>query len=107
MSQAYTPGSYVLGLFLTWVLFLALSGFLIGYVLARKVRGKYMAFGSLAYWVFTFLLLFYYWPAYWLTFLILFAVLVLFADITYAVSYIAGKRKKQERPSTLAQTPHV
>ena len=94
MSQAYTPSNYYFGLLLTWALFLALFGYLIGRVLARFVGGRYVAFGSLAYWVLTFLLLFSYWPAYWLTFLVLFAVLPLSADITYGVGYIAGKRKK-------------
>lgn len=100
-----------------YIISLACAGIVLGYNLEKKVKGKFMIIGSAVYWIFTlpFLsavvgqwstTLLYENPvlyhsfnvAFWSTFLIL------FADSTYAVSHISGKRKKRERPSILAQT---
>jgi len=50
LSIAYTPSSYALSIFFGIVSFLAFIGAIIGYVLSKLVRGKYMAIGSAVYW---------------------------------------------------------
>jgi hypothetical protein len=82
-----------------YIFLLACAGFVLGSILVKKVKGKFMIIGSAVYWVFTFLYLSYaphqnsvidyLYRALWSTFL------VFFIDITYAVRYIVGKRKQQ------------
>jgi hypothetical protein len=50
MSQAITDASYIATLVFAFFIFLAGVGSLIGYLLAKKVRGKYMAISSAVYW---------------------------------------------------------
>jgi len=53
LSIASVPtdmGGYIFFIFLYIVSFLAFIGAVIGYVLSKKVRGKYMAIGSAVYW---------------------------------------------------------
>jgi len=111
MSQAYTPASYSAGLFLTFVFLLALSGSLIGYVLARKVRGKYMAFGSLVYWIAYFINLYFVYvysyyreglyqidAVYTLSTLVLFSVfLVPFLNLVYVARWYRLKHLQTEK----------
>jgi len=113
-----TQAFFLPGAALFYVFVLACAGYGVGYILEKKVKGRFMIIGSAVYWVFAFLFLsavvgqvssalLYENPilyhsfnvAFWSTFL------VLFADITYAVKYIARKRKQQARASILAQTP--
>lgn len=57
MSEATTPQSFVFGILLLFIFLLAVTGVLIGYFLAKKVRSKYMAIGSVIYWTITLLYL--------------------------------------------------
>ena len=50
MSQAITPNSYVEMLAFIFFISMAGAGSLIGYVLAKKIRGKHMTIGSAVYW---------------------------------------------------------
>jgi len=91
-----------------YIFLLACAGFVLGSILVKKVKGKFMIIGSAVYWVFTLpflsavvgqvsttllhenpVLYHSFNVTFWSTFL------VLFADITYAIRYIVEKRKKQ------------
>jgi len=90
-----------------YIFLLTCAGIVLGYILEKKVEGRFMIIGSAVYWGFTFLFLsavvgqvsftllhenpvlyHSFNVAFWSTFI------VLFADITYAVRHIAGKRAR-------------
>lgn len=57
-SVAITPSGYVQGFFVLFISLLALVGVFIGYILAKKVKGRHMAIGSAVYWTVSFINLF-------------------------------------------------
>jgi len=84
-SDMYGPPMwYIIGILFYNVAFLASIGAVIGYVLSKKVRGKYMAIGSAVYWTISLINLYF------------FTVNVLFFWSTFLVpflnlAYIIGK----------------
>lgn len=94
---AYTPGSYVFGLIVSILFFLAVFGLLVGYFLAEVVEGRVMLVGSLVYWVVA-LFIGPYVPsemAWWLPWSM---ILVLFADVAYMARYSVKRRRGQLKP---------
>jgi hypothetical protein len=99
---AYTPTSYVLGVVLTIVFFLAVAGYLVGSFLADLVKAKVMLVGSVVYWWAALLNLVYvfvfysYQPGGFQSVsvgLLFLMPLVGCADITYVIKYFVRRRR--------------
>jgi hypothetical protein len=108
MNVSYTDYSYVFGILVLFISFLVFIGLLVGYVLAKKVRGRHMAIGSALYWTISFINLYfinlYYYrregiyqipTIYTLSSLIFWSMfLVPFLNLAYIIQkYMQGKQK--------------